>query len=121
MTQQIITEIKDSNHFTDLLKQNPGLFIIKFGAEWCGPCKTINEGVKWCFERMPDSVHTAIIDIDKCIELYSYLKSKRVINGVPVIICYRKNNLNYIPDDIVIGANKNQINDFFNRCKLYLQ
>lgn len=25
--------------FMELLKINPGVFIFKFGAEWCSPCK----------------------------------------------------------------------------------
>jgi thiol-disulfide isomerase/thioredoxin len=116
MTLPIITEITDRSHFADLLIANPGLFFIKFGAEWCGPCKTINAGVQAYFERMPDTVQSAIIDIDKCFDVYSYLKSKRMVNGVPVILCYKKGNTNFVPDDIVVGADKNKINDFFMRC-----
>jgi thiol-disulfide isomerase/thioredoxin len=116
MTLQIITEITDRDHFLELLKANPGLFFIKFGAEWCGPCKMINEGVKSYFERLPDTMQCAIIDIDKCAKIYSFLKSRRVVNGVPVILCYKKDNITHIPDDIVIGADKKQINDFFIRC-----
>jgi thiol-disulfide isomerase/thioredoxin len=116
MSLQIITDIKDRNHFAELLKTNPGLFILKFGAEWCGPCKTINQGVQWYFEKMPQTVQCAIIDIDICLDLYSFLKSKRVVNGVPVILCYYKGNYTHIPDDIVIGADKNSISNFFIRC-----
>jgi thiol-disulfide isomerase/thioredoxin len=112
----IITDISDRNQFAELLKSNPGIFLIKFGAEWCKPCKTINDGVKSYFERLPPYVQCAIIDIDKNIDLYSFLKSKRVINGVPVILCYVKGNTTHIPDDIIIGADKKQINDFFIRC-----
>jgi thiol-disulfide isomerase/thioredoxin len=116
MPLEIITEIKDRTHFGEILKANPGLIFIKFGAEWCGPCKTINAGVKSYFERMPDNVQCAIIDIDKCVDVYTYLRSKRMVNGVPVILCYFKDNVSYIPDDIVIGADKNKINEFFIRC-----
>jgi len=115
-TLPIITEIKDRLHFAELLKSNPGLFIIKFGAEWCGPCKTINQGVKIAFERMPATIQCAIIDIDQCNDVYSFLKGKRMVNGVPVLLCYKKGNITPIPDDIVIGADKKKINDFFMRC-----
>jgi thiol-disulfide isomerase/thioredoxin len=116
MSLPIITEINDRDHFLELLKANPGLFFIKFGAEWCGPCKIINDGVKSYFERLPDTMQTAIIDIDKCAKIYSFLKSRRVVNGVPVILCYKKDNITHVPDDIVIGADKKQINEFFIRC-----
>jgi thiol-disulfide isomerase/thioredoxin len=120
MSLPIIKIITNRDHFGELLKSNPGLFILKFGAEWCGPCKTIDEGIEWYFERMPENIQTAIIDIDKCSDVYSFLKSKRVINGVPVLLCYNKGNLSHIPDDIVIGADKNKINEFFVRCNKLL-
>ena len=27
--------------FEELLRQNPGKVVLKFGATWCGPCKLI--------------------------------------------------------------------------------
>ena len=116
MPLPIITEIRDRTHFSEILQLNPGLFIIKFGANWCGPCKTIDPGIKSYFERLPNTIQTAIIDIDKCTDVYSFLKSKRVVNGVPVLLCYIKGNVSHIPDDIIIGADKQKINDFFVRC-----
>mgnify|MGYP000663070269 CR=1 FL=1 len=45
MTLPLITEIKSRNDYMDLIKSNPGLFIVKFGAEWCAPCKKIEKEV----------------------------------------------------------------------------
>ena len=115
MSLPIITDIPERYSFLELLKSNPGLFFIKFGAEWCGPCKTINAGVKNYFDQMPPTVQCAIIDIDKNMDLYLFLKSKRIINGVPAILCYKKENNSHVPDDLIIGANKKEINDFFMR------
>ena len=111
----IITEMTKES-FADLLTNNKGALIIKFGAEWCGPCKKIEPLVNGWMARLPDTVQGAIIDIDDNFEIYAFLKSKRVVNGVPVILCYKKGNLNYIPDDVVVGADFNQINIFFSRC-----
>ena len=44
MTLPLITEIKSRNDYMDLIKSNPGLFIVKFGAEWCAPCKKNRNG-----------------------------------------------------------------------------
>ena len=120
MSLPIITNITDRNHFFEILKQNPGVVIIKFGASWCGPCKTIDEGVKLYFEKLPNTIQTAIVDIDICVDVYSFLKSKRMVNGVPVILCYAKGNETYIPDDFVVGADKPKINEFFLRCNKLL-
>ena len=112
----IIREIENLKHFADLLKENPGQLLIKFGAEWCGPCKKIESSVKTWFEHMPATVQCAIIDIDESFEVYAFLKNKKMVNGIPVILCYYKGNINYIPNDSVVGADPRQIELFFTRC-----
>jgi hypothetical protein len=64
---------------------------------------------------MPNNVQSIIVDVDECVDLYSFLKSKKMVNGIPVILVYYKGNLNYIPDDRVVGADSNQINILFNK------
>jgi thioredoxin-like negative regulator of GroEL len=116
MPLPIITKINDRAHFAELLKSNPGLLIIKFGAEWCGPCKAIEEDVKHYFNRMPDNVQCAIIDVDESFDVYAFLKSKRMVNGIPAILAYCKGNLNYIPDKAITGSDRTQLNNFFTAC-----
>jgi hypothetical protein len=113
------TIITDLHKLPDLLKQlqdNSGVFIMKLGAEWCGPCKRIESLVKQCMDKAPPNVQCAVIDVDESLEIYSFLKTKRVVNGIPAILAYYAGNLNYIPDDIVIGADNNQVVSFFQRC-----
>jgi thioredoxin 1 len=112
----ILTKIQDRKHFAELLKENPGLIVIKFGAEWCGPCKTIEPLVQSYFEKSPPNIQCMLIDIDECFDVYAYLKSKKIVNGIPALLCYQKENLNYVPDDFVSGANPKEISAFFERC-----
>lgn len=114
--REILTNVQNLNGMYKLLQENPGVVIIKFGAEWCGPCKKIESLVKQCMEQAPANVQCAIIDVDESLEIYSFLKTKRVINGIPAILGYYKGNLNYIPDDMVIGSDQNQVIMFFQRC-----
>jgi thioredoxin 1 len=103
--------------FAKELQENPGLFIIKFGAEWCGPCKRVDPLIYAYFaEIQGPQVQCAIIDIDESFEIYAFLKSKKMVNGVPVILAYRKGNVSYVPDESVVGADENQIHLFFDRC-----
>lgn len=113
----VITELTKET-FGDLLKTNKGLLIIKFGAEWCGPCKKIDPIVHEWFSKLSlqQNVKCAIIDIDENFDIYVYLKGKKVINGVPVILCYFKENLTWIPDKVVVGADYSQVNNFLNEC-----
>jgi thioredoxin 1 len=109
----IITYFKNREHFIRLLEKNPGLVIIKLGATWCGPCKKIKPVVDAFFASSPENVICCEIDVDESFDLYSYFKSKKMVNGIPVILVYYKGNLNYIPDDRVVGADKNQITKLF--------
>jgi len=103
--------------FANQLQSNKGLFIIKFGAEWCGPCKKIDPLVyQWFSKIQSEIIQCAIIDIDDNFEIYAFLKNKKMVNGVPAILCYNKGTLTYVPDDFIIGANEEQINLFFTRC-----
>ena len=101
------------SEFEELLRQNPGKVVLKFGATWSGPCKVIDPLVNQWFSKMPDTVKCATIDVDDSFDLYGALKSKRQINGIPAILCFNKGNLSYIPDMNVVGADANQVNMFF--------
>lgn len=112
----ILTELPNKIVFHSALNSNPGIIIIKFGAEWCGPCKKIEEHVKILMNSMPSNVQSYIIDIDDSIEVYSFLKTKKMVKAIPSILAYYKNEeTTYIPDDIVIGADAVAINEFFER------
>jgi thioredoxin 1 len=115
MPRPILNDIGDVQGFQKLLNENPGEFIVKFGAEWCGPCKRIEAAVKFAFDRMPDTVQTAIIDIDEHLDVYAFLKTKKRVNGVPAILCWKQGNTSYIPDDCVFGADDQQLRLFFER------
>jgi thioredoxin-like negative regulator of GroEL len=116
MALPLITSINDRAHFAELLQSNPGVFIVKFGAEWCGPCKIIEEYVHKCFSQMPNNVQCAIVDIDESFDIYAFLKSKRMVNGIPAILAYYKGNLNYVPNLVIAGTNLQQIQTMFNTC-----
>ena len=116
MSLPVITKINDRVHFAQLLQSNPGIFIIKFGAEWCGPCKAIEQDVISYFNQMPETVQGAIIDVDESFDVYAFLKSKKMVGGIPAILAYYKGNLNYIPNDSIMGSDKKQLKTFFETC-----
>jgi thiol-disulfide isomerase/thioredoxin len=116
MPKEVITEVINMQSFSEILKQNDGLVIVKFGAEWCGPCKRIEEQVYTAFQQMPPNVQPIIVDVDESFEIYAFLKSKKMVKSIPTILCYEKGNLSYIPNDVVVGANTDEINIFFKEC-----
>ena len=117
--REIITSIQTRKEFNDLLTNNPGVIVIKLGATWCGPCKAIEPALHHYINQMPVNVQVCIIDIDECFELYSFLQTKRMVNGVPAVLAYYKDNLSFIPDASVIGADLKQLEIFFNKVFQY--
>jgi hypothetical protein len=120
MSKKVVSEIPNRDAFFHLLKHNPGLIVIKLGAEWCGPCKQIKNVVHAFFASSPPEVVCADIDVDQSFDFYSFLKSKKMVNGIPVLLCYKKGNSTYIPDDSVTGSDATQLHLFFQRCGTHL-
>ena len=117
-TKEIISEL-DRNEFLNLIKTNEGLVIIKFTASWCGPCKTIAPFVNDQLKKTPGSVTCANIDVDDNFDIFAYMKSKKMVKGVPTILAYKKENKTFAPDFSVSGSDKDELINFFRQCVLY--
>lgn len=115
MNKNIIETTLTLNEYKEIIKQNKGIVIFKLGAEWCIPCKCILPILKKSLPQMPLCVTTYIIDIDDSHEIFSFYKRSKISSGIPVITCYYRENTTIYPDDMVIGAELNKINDFFKR------
>jgi len=120
LTKQVISVFESREAFLNLLKVNPGLVIVKLGASWCGPCKKIAHIVHAFFASSPANVICADIDVDDSIDLYSYLKTRRMVNGIPVMLMYKRGNISFIPDDSITGADPVALDAFFKRCGIQL-
>lgn len=120
MSKQVISEIASRDAFFLLLQNNPGLIVLKLGATWCGPCKLVEKSVHGFFASSPPEVVCGDIDVDQSFDFYSFLKSKKMVNGIPVLLCFKKGNATYIPDDMVTGADPQQLHQFFTRCGHHL-
>ena len=112
----IVTSLGTRQKFLDFLKVNPGIIIIKFGAEWCSPCQKIKGLIYQYYKNMPENIICCDIDADENYDVYTFLKAKRMVNGIPALLAYYSGNESYVPDDFVSGANEKYIADFFNRC-----
>ena len=117
MSLPIIRSIASRQALLDLLPSNPGLIFVKFGAEWCVPCKKIEKDLEEHFENMPENVQCVVLDIDESFDVYAFMKSKKIIKSIPGVICYQKGTNTYVPDDVYCGSDKDELADFFQRCK----
>lgn len=106
-------QLKTRDEFQTILQRNPGLIFIKLGATWCKPCEIIADVVDEIFSKMPEEALTIKVDVDESFDFFAFLKAKKMVQGIPTILCYHKGNESYIPDDSVSGTDTKQIYDFF--------
>jgi thioredoxin 1 len=96
-----------------VLEENAGVIILKFEADWCGPCKKIKPYVGEWVKRLPPTVKYIVVNIDDSLEIYATLKNKRMVSGIPSLVAYRKGNVSLIPDERVSGSDPAGIDQFF--------
>ena len=117
--KQIITELNVDQLKSLQTSMSKDVLIIKFGADWCGPCKTINPSYQTFIKNSPPNIIFADIDVDENIDLYMALKKQKMVQGIPVFLAFFggvKRHAWFIPEDSVVGADATAVNNFFKRC-----
>ena len=87
--------------------------IVKLSATWCGPCKRIRPA----WEKLKDLYNLESkfiileLDVDESTELYTTLKRKRMVNGIPAFLLWepRPRNEWYIHDNGICNGDPNII------------
>lgn len=116
MVLPVITKITSKAHFKELIENNPGVFIVKFGATWCEPCKKIETLVNGWVNKMPNNVQCAVVDVDECIEVYGFLRTKKMVKTIPALLGYYQENTSHIPDEFISSSQDGDVNLFFKTC-----
>jgi len=117
--KQVITELNVLQLQALQTSMSKDVLILKFGAEWCGPCKTIKPAYHHFMQNCPPNIIFADIDVDENIDLYMALKKQKMVSGIPVFLAFFgdvKRDLWFIPDDSVVGADATAVTNFFKRC-----
>ena len=97
------------------------MIIIKFTADWCGPCKLIKDMCIQFEKTKPSSIQYYEINIDESIELYMKLKKMTMVNGIPALLAYKVGIKEhwFIPDEFHLGSDKKGLVQFFDKCIKY--
>ena len=108
----------DRHDFLNLLNSNPGVIIFKFTASWCKPCQTIKPHVDAHFENIAsDMIKCYEVDVDDCFDLFAFMKTKKMMKGIPTLMAYNKGSISFVPDESISGTDMNEVNAFFLRCQ----
>ena len=103
--------------FSELLERNDSLMVFKFGADWCGPSKILAPMVDEAYGKLQSEIRCFHVDVDKSFDLFAYLKSKKMLFGIPTIMAWKPGNTGYVPDQSVVGVKSQDIEAFFNWCE----
>lgn len=122
ISKTVVSGFENRNEFLAFIARNTGMIVIRFSATWCNPCKKIKPIVDCFFASSPPCVTCVDLDIDENTDVYSFLKSKKMIYGVPTLMCYTSINKTYIPDFSISGGSPEDLDKFFKACgKVALQ
>ncbi len=96
--------------FFSKLTENNSVIVIFFTGKNCVPCEKIKPYVK---EKMEYEI--IWLDRENDSDLYSAMRAKGQLKGVPSLLAYKKGNLSIIADLSVSGSNVNEVECFFDQ------
>ena len=85
--------------------------IVKFKAEWCGPCKKVAPHIKTLMEKF-NKINYVEVDVDDGSNSASYLR----IRTIPTIISYLKGDIH----EILSSSKTSDITQFFIKTNQYV-
>ena len=92
-------QITTKNDFTKYVSKPNHLVVIKFGATWCGPCKTMIPILKALSEKYTQ-VCFLDVDIDRMPELAEEYK----VSSVPFFVFLKNQKIVYTTSGAMQGA-----------------
>jgi thiol-disulfide isomerase/thioredoxin len=102
--------IVNRQSFLKMLNKN-GIVLI-FKASWCKHCINSNNHIIEILKDTTADVYN--LDVDENVDIYSYMKAKKMVQGIPAILIYNCGNT-AIPDDMYTGGDLNEISKFLNK------
>ena len=115
-------KIETRDDLKKYLKNSEETTFIKFGASWCKPCQMISPTIKLLNEQVLKAKKQLTyidLDVDECSDLYAFMRQKKMVRGIPVIMCYKKSQYNedtfYVPSDSITGASIPDVVNFYKR------
>lgn len=114
---RVQTPALDRNSFQELVQSNTGVMVFKLGASWCRPCNASKSMVYDHIDRMPENVHFYDIDVDASFDMYAWLRAKKQIRLIPVLLAYYPGSNGIGANESVTGTDPAEIQHFFDEVE----
>ncbi len=89
-----INEIKSKKDFADFLEHNKSdLHVVKFGAEWCGPCKLVEQRIKNLDTERIGNTLFGEIGIDDQDSEEMEIAMEYGISNIPVLMFFKNGEM----------------------------
>jgi thioredoxin 1 len=95
MSSEAIKYVTDATFEDDVLKA-PGLVLVDFWAEWCGPCRAIAPALEQLAEEFAGKVQIAKVNVDD----NPAVPARFNIRGIPTLMFFRGGDV----VDVTVGA-----------------
>ena len=90
-------KIKTLKEMTDLFTDND-LVVVKFGAEWCGPCRVIEKAIEEIEAENADTALFAEVDVDDADESFV---DTYYLRGLPVTYFFKHATPEYVVEGVI--------------------
>ena len=95
-------------NYKELIASKGKLTLIKFTADWCGPCKAINPILETISDKMSDKIVIANHDVDS----EPNFATANAIRSIPTLFLYKDGSH---VDTLVGGTDQSNIEAFINK------
>jgi len=88
------------NNFNDEVTQKPGLLLVDFWAEWCGPCRVLGPIMEEVAAELGEKARVGKINVDE----NSQLAGQFGVMSIPTVILFKDGQ----PVEQIIGVRSKQ-------------
>lgn len=106
-----IIKVKNATELNKLLNENENV-VVKFSAEWCGPCRIMNDIIKNFTDESANNVVFIEIDVDE-VEFSDIIETYGVRN-LPTFLFFKKRE---VKDKKVGTIQNNELSFWLNKNK----
>lgn len=102
----MLQELNNDN-FDTALEQAPGLYAVRFWAEWCPPCRMMSPIFKEVAQDMQSSAQFGEVDLDQAPEL----AGRYGVQSIPTVLLFKDGK---VIDRLTGAAPKPNVTRFIN-------